>query len=286
MKFLNRRGHRLAVLASTACLLGALGVSVSPGVSLASSGPQHGGTLQTAFQSDPTTFDPQVCYDATCWDNMEMIFNRMYDYVTGGTTLQPQAASAFPVVSDGGKVYTFTIRKGMEFSNGKPVTAADFAYTYSRICNPATKSPVVGFWTVVSGCTAYAKHPTGYVSGIKVLSTYSLRITLTQANSAFIYVLAMPHASVIPTGTGPSQAQHPLGSGPYELVSYSPGQSIILTKNPHYWNKTLPYTNGVNEKLGVSPQVQLLELEKVIEVLQEQRDQILVLGSHRGRGVR
>jgi peptide/nickel transport system substrate-binding protein/oligopeptide transport system substrate-binding protein len=218
--------------------------------------------LQTAFQSDPTTFDPQVCYDATCWDNMEMIFNRMYDYVTGGTTLQPQAASAFPVVSGGGKVYTFAIRKGMEFSNGNPVTAADFAYTYSRICNPATKSPVVGFWTGVSGCTAYAKHPTGYVSGIKVLSTYSLQITLTQPNSAFVYVLAMPHASVIPTGTGAQQAQHPLGSGPYELVSYTPGQSIVLTKNPHYWNKSLPYTNGVNEKLGVSPQVQLLELEK------------------------
>jgi len=235
---------------------------VAPSASFASAGPKYGGTLQTAFQSDPTTFDPQVCYDATCWDNMEMIFNRMYDYVTGGTTLQPQAASAFPVVSGGGKVYTFAIRKGMEFSNGSPVTAADFAYTYSRICNPATKSPVVGFWTVVSGCTAYAKHPTGYVSGIKVLSTYSLQITLTQADSAFIYVLAMPHASVIPTGTGAQQAQHPLGSGPYELASYTPGQSIVLTKNPHYWNKSLPYTNGVNEKLGVSPQVQLLELEK------------------------
>ena len=262
MKFLNSRGHRLAVLASTACLLGALGVSVAPSASLASPGPQHGGTLQTAFQSDPTTFDPQVCYDATCWDNMEMIFNRLYDYVTGGTALQPQAASALPVISGGGKVYTIAIRKGMEFSSGKPVTAADFAYTYSRICNPATKSPVVGFWTVVAGCTAYAKKPTGYVSGIKVLSTYSLQITLTQANSAFVYVMAMPHASVIPTGSGAKQAQHPLGSGPYKLVSYTPGQSIVLTKNTHYWNKTLPYTKGVFEKLGVSPQVQLLELEK------------------------
>lgn len=262
MNFLSNRGRRLATLASTAFLLGALGIGLAPNVSSASSGAQHGGTIQTAFQSDPTTFDPQVCYDATCWDNMEMIFNRMYDYVTGGTALQPQAASAFPVISGGGKMYTFAIRKGMKFSNGKPVTAADFAYTYSRICDPATKSPVVGFWTVVSGCTAYAKHPKGYVSGIKVLSTYSLRVTLTQADSAFVYVLAMPHASVIPTGTGAQQAQHPLGSGPYQLTSYTPGQVIVLAKNPYYWNKALPYTNGVNEKLGVSPQVQLLELEK------------------------
>jgi ABC-type oligopeptide transport system substrate-binding subunit len=48
---------------------------------------RRGGELQTAFQSDPDTFDPQVCYDATCWDNMEMIFNRLYDYKTDSTDL-------------------------------------------------------------------------------------------------------------------------------------------------------------------------------------------------------
>ncbi len=193
---------------------------------------------------------------------MEMMFNRLYDYEPGNTTLYPQAASSMPKISANKLVYTIAIRQGMEFSNGTPVTAADFAYTFSRICNPATKSPVVGFWTVVAGCTAYEKAPTGYVSGIKPVSTDSLQITLTQPDAAFVYVLAMPHASVIPTGTGAQQAQNPLGSGPYEFVSYTPGQAIVLKRNPHYWDPKLPYTDGVNEKLGVSPQVQLLELEK------------------------
>jgi peptide/nickel transport system substrate-binding protein/oligopeptide transport system substrate-binding protein len=245
------------------CLIGALGVALAPTASSASSGgATHGGTFQTAFQSDPTTFDPQVCYDATCWDNMEMIFNRLYDYATNSTTLEPEAAASMPKISSNGLVYTIAIRPGMKFSNGKPVTAADFAYTFSRICNPATKSPVVGFWDVVSGCTAYAKNPKGYVSGIKPIGADTLQVTLAQPDAAFVYVMAMPHASVIPTGTGAQQAQHPLGSGPYEFVSYTPGQSIVLKKNPYYWNKTYPYTNGVYEKLGVSPQVQLLELEK------------------------
>jgi ABC-type transport system substrate-binding protein len=193
---------------------------------------------------------------------MEMLFNRLYDYEPSNTTLYPQAASSMPKVSANKKVYTIAIRPGMEFSNGTPVTAADFAYTFSRICNPATKSPIVGFWTVVAGCTAYASSPTGYVAGIKPLSTDSLQITLSQPDAAFIYVLAMPHASVIPTGSGAQQAQHPLGSGPYEFSSYTPGQAIVLKRNPHYWDPKLPYTDGVNEKLGVSPQVQLLELEK------------------------
>ncbi len=233
------------------------------GASTSASGtPVHGGTMQVAFQSDPDTFDPQVCYDATCWDNMQMLFDRLYDYKGATTDLEAEAAASMPVISGGGKVYTIAIRQGMTFDNGKPVTAADFAYSFSRICNPATKSPVVSFWTVVSGCTAFAKNPVGTVSGIKAVSTYSLQITLTQSDAAFTYVLAMPHASVIPAGSGAQQALHPIGSGPFELVSFTPGQSIILKANPSYWNKSLPYVTGVNEKLGVSPEVQLLELEK------------------------
>jgi ABC-type transport system substrate-binding protein len=224
--------------------------------------PVHGGTMQVAFQSDPDTFDPQVCYDATCWDNMQMLFDRLYDYKGATTDLESEAAASMPVVSDGGRVYTIAIRKGMEFSNGKPVTAADFVYSFSRICNPATKSPVVSFWDVVSGCTAFAKNPVGNVSGIKAVNPYELQITLTQPDAAFTYVLAMPHASVIPAGSGAQQALHPLGSGPFEMVSYTPGQSIILKANPNYWNKGLPYVSGVHEALGVSPEVQLLELEK------------------------
>src|ERR1700749_4190611 len=71
-----------------------------------SSSPTKGGQMVMAFQSDPDTFDPQVWYDATCWDNMEMLFNRLYDYNTDTTNLFAQAASAMPSVSDGGKRYT------------------------------------------------------------------------------------------------------------------------------------------------------------------------------------
>jgi peptide/nickel transport system substrate-binding protein/oligopeptide transport system substrate-binding protein len=238
------------------------GGSTAASTASASGSPVHGGTMQVAFQSDPDTFDPQVCYDATCWDNMQMLFDRLYDYQGATTTLEPEAAASMPVISGGGKVYTIAIRQGMTFDNGAPVTAADFVYTFSRICNPATKSPVVSFWNVVSGCQAFAKNPSGSVSGVKALSKYSLQITLTQPDAAFTYVLAMPHASVIPAGTGAQQAQHPMGSGPFEMVSYTAGGSIVLKANPNYWDKSLPYVSGVNEKLGVSPEVQLLELEK------------------------
>ncbi|CAB4807143.1 unannotated protein [freshwater metagenome] len=222
----------------------------------------NGGVLKIAFASDPSTFDPQVCYDATCWDNMEMLFNRLYDYTPAGTDLVPQAAAAMPKVSADKLTYTITLRAGMKFADGTPVTADDVAYTFSRICDPATKSPVVSFWNAVKGCEAFSKDPTGTVSGISVKSPTKLTLTLVQPNSAFVYVMAMPHASIIPSGTGAQQAEKPLGSGPFKFVSFTPGQSIILTKNTNYWNPGHPLLDGVNEALGVTPEVQLLQLQK------------------------
>ncbi|CAB4854732.1 MAG: hypothetical protein F2929_02160 [Actinobacteria bacterium] len=222
----------------------------------------NGGVLKIAFSSDPSTFDPQVCYDATCWDNMEMLFNRLYDYSPGGTDLLPQAAVSMPTISKNKLTYTVNLRAGMKFADGKPVTATDVAYTFSRICDPATKSPVVSFWNAVKGCEEFAKSPVGTVSGISVKSATQLTITLVQPNSAFVYVMAMPHASIIPQGTGSQQALKPLGSGPFKFVSFTPGQSIILTKNSSYWNTGHPLLEGVNEALGVSPEVQLLQLQK------------------------
>lgn len=215
-----------------------------------------------AFQSDPNTFDPAVCYDATCWDNMEAMFNRLYDYKRDTTDLFAQAAAAMPTVSEDGKQYTIDIRPGMTFSDGRPITAKDFVYSFSRICNPKTKSPVVGFWTNVKGCKAYGKHPVGAVEGIKALASHKLRITLVQPDAAFKYILAMPHSSVIPEGSGDRQAKRPLGSGAFQLESFSPGRSIVLKRNPSYWDRSLPYVDRVTERLGVTPQVQVLQLQK------------------------
>jgi ABC-type transport system substrate-binding protein len=252
---------------SKVSLAGVLGItlaamSIISGQSASGVTPVIGGTLRIAFQSDPTTFDPQVCYDATCWDNMEMIFNRLYDYEPGNTKLVPQAAVTLPKISADGLTYKINLRPGMKFSNGSPLTASDVAYTFSRICDPATKSPVVSFWTVVKGCDAFAKNPIGTVSGITVASPTQLSVALTRPNSAFVYVMAMPHASIVPIGTGKQQATNPLGSGPFKFVSFTPGSSIVLAKNTDYWNPGRPYLAGVHEALGVSPEIQLLQLQK------------------------
>lgn len=219
---------------------------------------RYGGTMTVAYQSDPKTFDPAVCYDATCWNNMRMLYDRLYDYVGDTMNIQPQAAAAMPEVSADGLTYTVKLRSGMTFSDGKPVTAKDFAYSLTRILDPATKSPVQSFWTGVAGAADYAKNPTGTFAGITAVDDSTLQIKLTAPNSSFKYVLAMPHASVIEQGT----ASKPVGSGPFVMDHFTPGQEIVVNRNPKYWDAPRPYVDKVVEKLGVDPHVQLLSLQK------------------------
>jgi ABC-type transport system substrate-binding protein len=253
----------LAAAVGIAATLAACSVQKNAGPSTASAGtPRRGGTMTVAYKSDPKTFDPAVCYDATCWNNMRMLYDRLYDYKGATSDLELQAASAFPRVSPDGKTYTIELRPGMKFSNGAPVRARDFAYSFSRILDPKTKSPVQGFWTPVVGAAAYAKHPSGIVPGIEAVSDTELRIRLSRPDSAFKYVLAMPHASVVPDGSGDKVATKPVGSGPFVFQGFEPGRQIVLTRNGGYWNRPLPYVDKIVEQLGVDPDVQLLQLEK------------------------
>jgi ABC-type transport system substrate-binding protein len=249
-------------LTAAACtvFIGTASSFVAMGVTYAA-GPRWGGTINVSFAEDATTLDPAVCYDSVCWGAMEMMFNRLYDYYRNTNRLIPEAAAAMPVVSDGGKVYTITLRRGMRFWNGQEVTARDVVYSLDRILNPKTQSPVMGFWTGVLGASQGAS---GSVPGIQAVGPYTVRITLTAPNRAFPYILAMPQASIIPYGAAasPSFARHPIGSGPFEFKSWQPGQALIFVRNPHYWAAPRPYADEVYFHLDMNPNVALLNLEK------------------------
>jgi len=229
--------------------------------------PHWGGTINVAFAEDATTLDPQVCYDSVCWTAMNMLFTRLYDYYKNTNNLYAQAAAAMPTITNGGKTYTITLRQGMKFSNGQEVTAQDVVYSFDRILNPKTQSPVMGFWSDVVGAS---KGAAGTVAGIKATGKYTLQIDLTAPNRAFIYVLAMPQSSIIPAGSASAAnfAKNPIGSGPFTLQSWQPGQAMIFKRNPDYYAYPLPYANEVYFHLDVNQNVSMLDLQKgTIDIL-------------------
>jgi ABC-type transport system substrate-binding protein len=260
------RGRLLALV----CVcLSAIVLTIGPrhGVAGASE-PKRGGVLTITFLADVPTLDPAFGYDSESWPAQLSVFSGLMDYAPHSTDLVPSLAAAMPAITNGGKTYTFKIRKGVYFTNGQGLTAADFKYSFERVANPKDASPYQTWWTYVAGYNA--NHFTG-LSGIKVLDSYTLQITLNSPFSAFLNVLAMPGSFVVPRSVaskypiknGASDfSNHAVGTGPFMVQHWVHGQQLVLVRNPHYWKPGLPYLDGVTFLFGLKPEVALLRLKQ------------------------
>ncbi len=253
----------VAAFAAGVMLLAACG-NTSSGTS---DTPVSGGTLNIAMKDDFKTLDPAVAYDTDSWSVERAIYNGLLDYQGFTTQLGPDIAAAMPTISSDGKTYTFTLRHGVKFSNGREVTADDFKYSFERMLNPKTQGPMTGgpFWGSVSGTADFYSGKATGISGIKVIDPYTLEIDLDSPNQSFLNVLAMPFGFVIPkeavTAAGTDYAHHPVGTGPFTLATWTPGQLLVLKKNPSYFG-TPAYLNEVDFQIGVDAQVGFLRMQQ------------------------
>src|SRR3990172_2874036 len=93
---------------------------------------QKGGEMIAAYKDDLAPLDPAIGYDWTNWPAIKLVFDGLLDY-DSGTTLMPRLAESMPTVNADGTVYTFKLRKGVQFSNGREFTADDVVYTITRV---------------------------------------------------------------------------------------------------------------------------------------------------------
>jgi peptide/nickel transport system substrate-binding protein len=210
--------------------------------------PQHkGGTLRLVAKSAAGTFDPQVNYTLQYWQ----LYQSMYDGLlafkkVGGQdsfTVVPDLASAMPKVTNSGKTYTFTLREGIKFSDGKSLTTDDVVASFQRIFK--VSSPTAGtFYNGIVGADACIKKPADCTLDKGVVgdaSAGTVTINLTAPDPEFPYKLAVPHASIVPKGSPAKDAgTKPLPStGPYMAASYDPNRQLKLVRNPHFkeWSR-------------------------------------------------
>ena len=92
----------------------------------------------------------QVGYDWQNWSVIKSIFDGLMDYKPGTTELVPDLAESY-TVSDDGLTYTFKLRDGVKFHNGRPMTSADVKYSFERAVNPKTQSPGGGYFSMIEG---------------------------------------------------------------------------------------------------------------------------------------
>lgn len=202
-----------------------------------------GGTLKVNENSADFDFvDPQLAYRTDDWD---MLFSTAMQLVSfpektgvAGTQLYPQAATAFPTVSKDGKTYTFTIRSGLKFSDGSPVTAASFQRSWERILSPKMGSPLgvnLDLQNVVVGGDAFLNGKAAHISGISAKGQ-TLTFHLTKPNATFVSILSMQWFTAVKSNMPYSSTGlnvYP-AAGPYYIASRDPGRSTVLKRNPYY----------------------------------------------------
>jgi peptide/nickel transport system substrate-binding protein len=195
----------------------------------------------------PQSLDPGLDYTTQGSEINWEVYTGLttYKHASGvaSTELQPGLATALPVISNGGKTYSVTLRKGLKFSNGDPVVASDFTYSVER----SLKIPWGGASTFVTPyVVGAANYAAGKASGISGITTSDasgkITIHLTKPYGPFANVLAFPAFGIIDPKTAPEpfkvQASNPpAGAGPYEVNNISIGKSFDIVPNPN-WTAT------------------------------------------------
>jgi len=250
---LNVRNAAVAAL-SLSFLAGAFGVSAQAASHRAASG---GGSLTIAFSQEPDTLDPSV----TGLTAVAQIDRNIVDtlvWITPTGQYEPDLATSWKI-TNGGKTYTFQLRKGVTFTDGTPFNAQAVVYNFDRIMNPATKS--------ISAIGAMGPFQSATATG-----PYTVVVQMKSAYAPFLTNLGAPTLGMqSPTAMkkeGANYGLHPVGSGPFMVQSYTPNSSLVLVRNPNY-NWAPPYlkVNGPAKLAKITYDIELSGQTRVDQLL-------------------
>jgi peptide/nickel transport system substrate-binding protein len=212
-------------------------------------------TLVIANAVKVDTLDPAVnSVNESIWMDQNL-YSRLLQPNSTGTGLLPDLASSWNI-SKNALTYTFHLRPDALFSNGTPVTANDVVYSIDR----ARKYP--GGWGFL--LTAVKK--------VTATNTHTVVITLSQPHAPLLADLAMYAYSIVPESLVKSQGsafwQHPVGSGPFMVTSYSADSEIDLARNPHFYG-TKPKISKVKVLIVPNDNTRVLMLEsKKVDIIE------------------
>jgi peptide/nickel transport system substrate-binding protein len=218
-------------------------------------------TLVYGASADPAYLDPSLTSDGESLRPMAQVFETLIGFKPGTSTPAPALAAAWRV-SKNHLAWTFTLRKGVVFSDGTPFNAAAVCFNFTRWYHfpaPLQSDALSYYWQTVFG--GFAKPAPGGLGpdkslykGCKTHGQYSVSLLLQRPSTSFLSAIGLPSFGIAsPTAlrkyqadagtidstgvfhpTGTFATQHPIGTGPYMLQSWQPGSKLVLVANPKY----------------------------------------------------
>ncbi len=198
--------------------------------------PRAGGTLRIATQTGLTTLDPAVALDESSIFAIHAMVDGLVGYAADSTELVPMLAEHWTISPDG-LVYTFTLRAGITYDDGKRIEARDFERGLERTL-AMKDSPYASHLAGVVGAQDVLDGKAADCTGIRTIDARTLEVRLTAPNGAMLYELAMPFAaplteeSVVTTNN--QLRRWFRASGPYEVVEWDEGRRIELVRRANY----------------------------------------------------
>lgn len=223
------------------------------------------GDIIVTYKDDVTTLDPAIGYDLVNWPLIKSVFMRLMDNKPGTAELVPSLAESFTIAPDG-MTYTFKIRKGVKFSNGRAVVASDVKYSIERAVDPKTQGPGGGFFNAIKGFDALVGGKAAGLEGIETPDDSTVIFHLTRADATFMQVMAISFSSVVPKEAVEAAVadfgKKPVGSGAFVLKEWTSGQRLVFARNPNYFTPGVPNLDSITIEIGQEPLVAMLRLQK------------------------
>jgi len=224
----------LIAVSALAALAGCGGSSgSSSGTAAAASGaPVRGGDLVIARTADSQSMNNTTVFDNESIWIFEQIFQTLYTVTPNGKGVQPMLATGYKVSADK-KTYTFTLRSGVKFSTGQPMTSADVKFSIDQ-ASAAAKG-----WGYINTAIKSVAAPT----------PSTVVVTLKYPWAPLLADLSLFSNGIVPANYGgKSETQFynaPVGTGPFKWDFWHKGSALKLVRNPNYWEKGKPYLNSV-----------------------------------------
>jgi oligopeptide transport system substrate-binding protein len=187
--------------------------------------------------ADLVTLDPASIGD----ENARLVTRFVFEGLVRqgpNLTVVPAAADRWTVSKDG-RTYTFQLRSGLRFGDGTQVTAADVVYSLDRALSPAfSRTANLYVLGTIEGAAARSAGKSKVLSGVRALSSNTVRITLSTPTGSFLARLGLPEAAIVPRRLilqqGSRWTEHAVGTGPFVVQHWQHGQSLRLVPNPYY----------------------------------------------------
>ena len=227
-----QRFHLVVVILVVGAAIALAGVAAGAGESSRATAPKRGGHLTIARREDSQSFDlTSVFQNESIWPG-EQIMEPLYVNTPDGKGLRPWLATSYKASKDG-KTYTFHLRRGVRFSNGRGMTAADVKFSIDQ-SRAATKG-----WGYIDQA----------IKRVVATNPRTVVIHLKYKWAPFLSDISTFSNAIVPKGylgqTKKEFYKHPVGTGPFMWDKRVVGRTVTLKRNPYYWQKGKPYLDGV-----------------------------------------